>query len=203
MLALLAQFKSSCSRAVQFRSSCSRAVQFKSSCIRAVQFISSCIRAFINYSGDGREEVRCALLSFVAKEFGSVTLEAWPRFRLREDVSSVLRSSEIFQAHHVEVDLFDHVVNACEKVLTSFMIAGELLGQGDETFVVDVEGSGLKLFEAEFFQDGTKVDDVLCSFDCRVRFCFGRAEGDDCLLAASGAERAGALAEGETDSCGT
>ncbi len=40
----------------------------------------------------------------------------------------------------------------------------------------------MELLEAEFFQDGTKVDDVLCSFDCRVRFCFGRAEGDDCLL---------------------
>ena len=88
----------------------------------------------------------------------------------------MLCPSKMLESHDVTVHLFNHVVNAREEMLTSLMIAGELLGESDEALVVDIERSRVKLFEPELLQYRPKVDYVLSCFDGSVGFCFCRAE---------------------------
>ena len=112
----------------------------------------------------------------------------------------MLCPSKMLESHDVTVHLFNNVVNAREEMLTSLMIAGELLGESDEALVVDIERSRVKLFEPELLQYRPKVDYVLSCFDGSVGFCFCRTEGDDGLLTTSRTEGASVIAEGEADS---
>ena len=67
----------------------------------------------------------------------SVGLKARSCFRLGEDVGLQSCALDVFQFDNVSGYLFDHVVNACEKVFAPFVIAGELLSEGDEGLVIN------------------------------------------------------------------
>ena len=82
----------------------------------------------------------------------SVGLKARSCFWLGEDVGLQSCSLDVFQFDNVSGYLFDHVVNACEKVFTPFVIARELLSEGDERLVINVERCGCGLSKSEFVE---------------------------------------------------
>ena len=97
------------------------------------------------------------------------------------------------------LDFLDEVVEPSHVVTSLFVFACHVLAECDGALVVHVEGRGLELFEAEFFENFAKVNDVLGAFDGCVYFGFGGAESDHFLLLASGMEYAGVLPESEVD----
>ena len=93
----------------------------------------------------------------------------------------------MFHIDDMAINLFDQIINACKKMLTSFMIPRELLGECDEGFVIHVERS---LGITKFVQEFTKIDYVLCCLASGVEFGLCRAERYCCLLVALGVEGA-------------
>ena len=77
----------------------------------------------------------------------------------------------MLESNHVSIYLFDHVVDTGEEVFAALVVARELLCQCDKGLVVHVERGGLKLWKAQFFEDGSEVNYVLCCFHGCVCFC--------------------------------
>jgi hypothetical protein len=75
----------------------------------------------------------------------------------------LLGSFEVLEVDFEKRDLFDHKVEAEEIVTRALVVARGLVDHEDETLVVDVQGGGVELLEAEFFKDVAKVHNVFSS----------------------------------------
>ena len=77
------------------------------------------------------------------------------------------------------------------------MFPSERLTQNDGALVIDIKRGGNQLLITYFFQQVAEEDDVFCTFDGGVYFCFDGTSRDHLWLLASRMKDASFLSESE------
>ena len=83
---------------------------------------------------------------------------------LGECVCLQVLSFEVFEADDLVVDLFNHKVYACQEMFAPFVFPREIVGECDQTLIVDEQRGWMQLRHTKFFQHCSEIDNVLRSF---------------------------------------
>ena len=89
-------------------------------------------------------------------------------------------------------DLFDHEIEAYEKMPDTLSISTILARECDKACVVDIQRSGMQLMKTKFCKNSVAENDILRCFNSSIKLSFCRTEADERLLLAGTAELASA-----------
>ena len=89
-------------------------------------------------------------------------------------------------------DLFDHEIEAYEKMSDALSISTILARECEKAGVVDIQRSGMQLMKTKFCENSAAENDVFGCFNSSIQLSLCQTEADERLLLAGTAELASA-----------
>ena len=104
----------------------------------------------------------------------------------------MIKSVEILEKDDLMSDLFDHEIEAYEKMPDARSISTVFARECDKAGVVDIQRSGMQVMKTKFCKNSVAENDILRCFNSSIKLSFCRTEADERLLLAGTAELASA-----------